>query len=214
MNLNNISKANKTLEPIGNKTCLWLSFVLHLRDEMTETEIDKALLKIEKGLYKYCWIQEQFHKNDVTSNREFQKAYNGFYRVRRNTAWQTVYYRLMEDAKTNGVDFRQVLLELRKKTGRLEASFTSKLVATVYPERPVIDKFVLEYFGLSLPHQHETNRELKAVMVYDALTSKYMAFMSELIASAICARFSAKYPWADITDLKKVDLVLWQTRTT
>jgi hypothetical protein len=181
---------------------------------MTEAEIDKALLKVEKGLYKYCWIQEQFHKNDVTSNREFQKAFNGFYRVRRNAEWQAVYYRLMEDAKTNGFDFRQVLLELRKKTGRLEASFTSKLVATVYPDRPVIDKFVLEYFGLSLPHQYEANRESKAVMVYDSLNNKYMAFMSAPTASAICARFSEKYPWANITALKKVDLVLWQTRTT
>ena len=181
---------------------------------MTETDIDKSLLKVEMGLRRYCWIQEQFHKNEVTSNRKFQKAYNGFYRVRRNAQWQSVYYRLMEDAKTNGVGFQEVLLELKKQTGRLEASFTSKLIATVYPNRPVIDKFVLEYFGLSLPHQYEANRESKAVKVYDTLNDKYMAFMSEPTARAICERFSMKYPWANITDLKKVDLVLWQTRTT
>lgn len=139
---------------------------------MTESDIDNALLKVEIGLCKYCWIQEQFHKNDVTSNREFQKKYNGFYRVRRNAQWQAVYYRLMEDAKTSEVGFTEVLLELKKQTARLEASFTSKLIATVYPNRPVIDKFVLEYFGLSLPHHYETNRESKTIKVYDALNNK------------------------------------------
>jgi hypothetical protein len=181
---------------------------------MTEADIDKALLKVEKGLRKYCWIQEQFHQNDVTTNREFQKAYNGFYRVRRNADWRAVYYSLMEEAKTREIGFQKVLLELKRRTGRLEASFASKLVATLYPDRPVIDKFVLEHFALSLPRHYETGRELKAVRVYEILVKKYMEFMSKSIARAICVRFVAKYPWADITDLKKVDLVLWQSRKT
>jgi hypothetical protein len=181
---------------------------------MTESDIDTALLKAEKGLRKYCWIQEQLHKNDVSTAREFQKAYNGFYRVRRNAEWQAVYYRLMEKAKTRESGFQEVLLELKQRTGRLEASFASKLVATLHPDRPVIDRLVLDHFGLSLPYQYETDRELKAVRVYEILVRKYMDFMSHPNARAICERFEARYPWADITDLKKVDLVLWQTRKT
>ncbi|MBI5638943.1 MAG: hypothetical protein HZA17_00820 [Nitrospirae bacterium] len=181
---------------------------------MTEADIDKALLEVEKGLEKYCWIQEQFYMNDVTANRDFQRKYNGFYRVRRSAEWQMVYYRLMEDAKSNGLGFRDVLLELRKHTGWLEASFASKLIATVHPDRPKIDRFVLKNFGLSLPRRNEADRESKAVMVYDGLINKYMEFMSSSTAQVICARFEARYPWANITDLKKVDLVLWQTRMT
>ncbi len=179
---------------------------------MAEINIDEALLKVEKGLRKYCWLQEQVHRKDVTINREFQKAFNGFYRVRRNAEWQSVYYGLMERAKTSRIEFSQILFELKKRTGQLETSFASKLVATLHPDRPVVDKFVLEHFGLSLPHQYEIDREQKAVRVYEILVKKYSEFMSKPTARVICDRFSAKYPWADITDLKKVDLVLWQTR--
>jgi hypothetical protein len=181
---------------------------------MNEPDIDSALLKIEKGLRKYCWIQDYLHKDDVSRSREFQKTYNGFYRVRRNAAWQEVYYKLMERAKTKPSDFSQILSDLKRKTGRLEASFASKLVATLHPDRPVIDRFVLEHFCLRLPGHYETDREAKAVSVYKALISKYETFLSLPVARIICEKFTATYPWAGITDLKKVDLVLWQTRAT
>ncbi|MHC1742631.1 MAG: hypothetical protein AB9873_06310 [Syntrophobacteraceae bacterium] len=181
---------------------------------MTESDINKELSKSENGLRRYCWIQEQVHKNDVSTTREFQKTYNGFYRVRRNAQGQSVSYKLMEEAKIRESGFQQMLLELKQRTGRLESSFASKLVATLHPDRPVIDKFVLEHFGLSLPHQYETDRELKAVKVYQMFVGKYAGFMSQHNARVICDRFTARYPWADITDLKKVDLVLWQSRKT
>jgi len=130
---------------------------------MNEPDIDSALLKIEKGLRKYCWIQEHLHREDVSRSREFQKTYNGFYRVRRNAEWQDVYFNLMEMAKTKPLDFSQIISDLRRKTGRLEASFASKLVATLHPDRPVIDRFVLEYFSLRLPGHYEMDREAKAV---------------------------------------------------
>jgi hypothetical protein len=124
------------------------------------------------------------------------------------------YYEIMERAKTNTLGFREVLLELKKRTGRLEASFASKLIATLHPHQPVIDKFVLKYFRLRLPYPYEKERERKVVEIYEMLCRNYANFMSMPTARAICDRFEAKYPWAAITDLKKVDLVLWQTRTT
>ena len=39
---------------------------------ITESEISEALLKIEKGLKKYCWIQDNVHHTNVTADRNFQ----------------------------------------------------------------------------------------------------------------------------------------------
>ena len=181
---------------------------------MTEQDIDIALRKVEKGLRKYCWIQEHLHRHDVNTAREFQKAFNGFYRIRRNAEWQEVYYGLMEKAKAEPSDFPHVLSELRRKTGNLEASFASKLVATLQPDRPILDQFVLKHFHLHLPKHYEGDRETKTLRVYEQLMSKYVSFLSSPVAQSICNRFSAMYPWANITDIKKVDLVLWQTRET
>ena len=38
--------------------------------------------KLERGLKKYCRIQSMYWDVDTTKSREFQKLFNGFYRVR------------------------------------------------------------------------------------------------------------------------------------
>jgi hypothetical protein len=94
----------------------------------------------------------------------------------------------------------------------LEASFASKLVATLNPDKPVIDKFVLTNFGLSLPSQYENDREAKAVKIYDELCAAYDELLQKPIMNTIRIKFAEQFPWATTTDLKKVDLILWQIR--
>lgn len=179
-----------------------------------ESDIDQALSKIEKGLRKYCWIQEQILGCDVRTDKIFQNNYNGFYRVRRDAHWQKHYYEIMEMEKNRKYGFGQVLSELKRRTNRIEASFASKLVATLNPNQPVIDKFILDNFNLHLPYQYEENRVSKTVEIYDQLCSKYDELMGCSVARIICEKFTKTYPWAATTDLKKVDFILWQTRKT
>lgn len=179
---------------------------------LTEADVNTALPRIEAGLRKYCWIQENLHRCDVSTDEGFQTASNGFYRVRRNAEWRAHYYRLLEAAKQHPLTFAQTLRALREKTGRLEASFASKLVATLDPEKQVVDKYVLSNFGLRLPYHHAANRETRIVEVYARLCRRYADLMRAPIARVIYRRFAEAYPWAGITDLKKIDLVLWQVR--
>jgi hypothetical protein len=118
----------------------------------------------------------------------------------------------MEASKVQAITFSQALRTLRELTGRIEASFASKLVATLDPNKPVVDKFVLDNFGLRLPYYSTDNRESKTIQVYSQLCRKYEGLMACPIAHIICANFAKMYPWANITDLKKVDFVLWQIR--
>ena len=57
----------------------------------------------------------------------------------------------MECARSGGFDFSLTLVELFAATGRIEASFASKLHATLHPNAPVTDSVVLENLGLRLP---------------------------------------------------------------
>lgn len=70
------------------------------------------------------------YKLDVRADGEFQRMFNGFYRVRWNEGWRRVYFDMMERSKPRGIAFGAALRALRDRTGRLEASFASKLVAT------------------------------------------------------------------------------------
>jgi len=180
--------------------------------KLSESEVVAALTRIEDGLQRYCWIQTNVGKCNAESDREFQKRFNGFYRIRRNSAWQQVYYRLLERSKREPIGFPEALRTLKEHTNRIEASFASKLVATIRPTAPVVDRYVLAHFGLRLPYSSASNRMARTIAVYDKLCQRYEVFMSSPEGQMICARFRERYPWAHITNLKMIDLVLWQLR--
>lgn len=177
---------------------------------LTREKVLQALPKIEPGLKKYCWIQKNVGSRDVSVDQEFQKRFSGFYRVRRGAAWREKYYQLMQASKAQGIAFEEALRVLKEGTGWLEASFASKLVATLDPTKPVIDKFVLKNLNLRLPYHGAADRERKIVGVYNQLCGKYEALMGSSIGSLILEEFQRLYPSANITDLKKFDLVLWK----
>ncbi len=52
---------------------------------LTEENVTESLLKVEPGLKKYMNILELLHSVDVSENMDFQKAYNGFYRMRQRS---------------------------------------------------------------------------------------------------------------------------------
>lgn len=196
------------------RTTVW--FAAHEQrghmNELTPSAIDNAVARTAPGLAKYLWIQEHLHRSDVRQDAEFQRRFNGFYRVRRDKAWRTVYFDLMEDAKSTGIGFPDALAALGAATGRVEASFASKLVASLEPTLPVVDRFVLDNFGLSLPYQYAANRERTIVDLYAELQARYARLLASDQGRLIVSRFAEAYPNATITDLKKVDLVLWQHR--
>jgi len=118
----------------------------------------------------------------------------------------------MEESKSSDVNFTQVLRALHAATGRYEASFASKLVATLDPTQPVIDRFVLENFGLRLPYLYQKDRETRILQVHAELCAKYEALLASDVGRLIREKVEARYPGTGISDLKRVDLVLWQHR--
>jgi hypothetical protein len=96
--------------------------------------------------------------------------------------------------------------------GRVEASFASKLVATLDPSKPVIDKFVLKNFALRLPRRGSPDRENKTVDLYHDLCGKYSDFIQSQTGVMIRELFDRRHPGSGISELKKIDLVLWQIR--
>jgi hypothetical protein len=178
--------------------------------QLTESIIDGGLSRIETGLRKYYWIQENVRARDVSQDYVFQNHFNAFYRVRRGSDWRRHFYTLLEASKASGITFTQALHVLLEQTSRYEASFASKLVATLHPEKPVIDQHVLRNFGLRLPSGK--HREHRCVACYEQLCEKYAALLKSAEGAMALEKFNILFPSAKITDLKKLDLVLWQIR--
>lgn len=181
--------------------------------DISKDQIDLALPKIKVGLDKYNQIQQNFSIVNVYFDRDFQKQFNGFYRVRRNSIWQEKFYKIFEEQRENkNISFEMILNLIHSETNTIEASFTSKLIATINPNFPVLDKFVLENVGLKLPYQKAKNRVNKIVDIYNELNKILTEFQNTTNGQYLISRFKQEYPHYSINETKMVDLVLWQIR--
>lgn len=190
--------------------------------KLTKKEIDKILPLIEKGLNKYLLIQSYFEKHNVAVDKAFWSFFNTFYRItpKRDLAWQKVFYNLLENTKNKKVVLRNVLVDLEKIEGKLEASFASKLCATINPHIPVIDSVVFKNLrdmgngDMRLPYSYVNKEE--RIQKIDDLYTKLQTFFKDFLKTSegkyLVIEFKKMYPYAKITSEKMLDLVLWQKR--
>jgi hypothetical protein len=181
---------------------------------VTPQQVKEALINLRKAdaINEYCWLVDHVRCIDVSDNAEFQRRFNYFYRVRGNKKWRTTFFRVFEKSKKRGqLEFAHVLNELFDRLGRVESSFSSKIIATLDPSRPVLDSIVRGRFRLHLPYYYECDRLAKTVSVYQNLEQ----FMSYALKTEkwIVRAFDEAFPkHRNITPMKKLDFVLWQVR--
>lgn len=176
-------------------------------------QLAAALPKIQPGLQKYSAIQALV-KADTTGFKDpiLRRSYNGFYRVRRGQLWQSAYFHLMHQTQEHGYGFSEVFTALHRTAGRYEASFASKLVATLDTSQPVIDSVVLKNLGCKLPTATSTQRLQNIVALYSDLQQNVQSFLSSAEGRALVGQFKVSFPHHTISDEKAVDFVLWQMR--
>lgn len=171
--------------------------------------------KIGVGLEKYQWIMGKFNDIDVSKNREFRKKFNHFYRIRqRESEFYDVFYQKLEDSKKECPAFGELIDYFYDQFKRMEASFSSKLIATVNPNLPVWDNEVLRNLGLKKPYNYEkVDVRLKKIKrLYEVIRNWYVDYLETDEAKNKLAMFDNHFPNSNITDTKKIDLILWQTR--
>lgn len=181
--------------------------------QLDEAAIAAALPLVAAGLRKYCWLQTALATTDVAQDREFQTRFNAFYRVRRNAAWRAAFFGLLQQNKAERQSFADVVHALYAATGRAEASFASKLVASVDPDMPVIDAFVLKNLGLRLPRPGPIEMRLaRIVELHDLIRRIFSDCLDSDMGRHLVARFEESYPDCQVTRVKMLDLILWKAR--
>lgn len=88
-----------------------MEFQIEYRTQTTvQLDLQKSLKIFEqnqKSNRRYLKIMRIFQDPSQPLDREFQKLFNGFYRVRRGTDWQEACYHIMEMHRTDpSVTFR------------------------------------------------------------------------------------------------------------
>lgn len=170
--------------------------------------------KIRSGIDKYQFLRQRLYETDVAKDRDFQRAFNGFFRMgRRTEAYYNDYYAYLQQHKDSGVNFAKALTYLYERHGRLEMSFVSKMVAIVDPTLPIWDSVVTKgHFRIVTPYANVKNRLQKGIEKYEQYCQSYGTYMHTPEAQAKIREFDKLFPNTEITDVKKLDFMLWQER--
>ena len=182
---------------------------------MSDQEVLDAIDRAKDGIGKYILIMDALYAGDVTKNADFQRQYNGLYRVRQRKAdWYKEYFQLMEESKKDHPSFAKVLRKLKTRlNGAYEPSFCSKLVATINPWKPVWDDYVLKNIERKPPSYASSTKHAEAVTCYRSIERWYGRFMRSNEGRNWVRLFNANVrDYHKLTDVKKVDFILWQLR--
>jgi len=176
-------------------------------------KIFQERLAASMGLDKYQFIMEQVKKIDVSLDADFQRTFNGFYIVRRNEAWRKVYYEYFEAVKGGTPTFASILTHLYECTGNIEPSFSSKMLATICPDKPIWDRYVVQNLSMELVGTTKEERLANAIALYADMEKWYADFLKTDKAKECIEVFDRVMPdYKHISDIKKIDTILWSIR--
>ncbi|MFA7285398.1 MAG: hypothetical protein WC011_00920 [Candidatus Paceibacterota bacterium] len=189
------------------------------------SKIESILTNAKKGLKQYLSIQRCLHLTNPSKDILFQEMFSNFYGIRfKDISWKKEYFTLLEISKEQKKDFGEILKILYTKTNTVDASFSSKLLATINPNLPVIDKWIR--INLSINEEYQeisalediSDRLKKTENFYNKLVDIFEEFIPTEGAKNIFDYFNLKYPYTNITETSKItkvkilDLILWQLR--
>ena len=182
--------------------------------KINPNKVMQERIAVSVGLDKYDYIMRQFYKVNVSSDNDFQRIFDGFYRVRRNDEWRKCFYDLFEGSKKCSSTFEQILKEIYDQTGRVEASFSSKMLATIDSDKPIWDRYVLQNLQITFPVLKDKQKQMEVIIdTYHDIENWYQNFMQRDNAKECIEKFNEMLPdYRHISDIKKIDFFLWSAR--
>lgn len=165
------------------------------------------------GLDKYKYIMEQVKQIDISVDMDFQRIFNGFYIVRRNEEWRKTYYEHFESVKNATPTFESIITHLYESTNNIEPSFSSKMLASIYPDKPIWDRYVVQNLNIQLTGSTKQEKLESAITLYSEMEEWYANFLQTAKAKECIEVFDSvlpDYKW--MSSIKKIDSILWSIR--
>ena len=164
------------------------------------------------ALDKYKIITEDLYKCDVSTNTDYQTAFNSFFRVRREDGWRKIFYSYFQKVKNKkDLKFEDILWHLYKETGNIEASFSSKMLATINHDMPIWDKFIVKKYEIKVSGKKEERVKDTIKKYYDILEKEKEELENEEMKEAI-KEFKKDFGEYNLSKIKILDYILWNNR--
>lgn len=165
------------------------------------------------ALEKYEYIRKELYNTDISNDDEYQKTFNSFFRVRRNEKWRKKFYKYFEKVKNNkNISFETIVKDLLLETGNIEASFSSKLLATINTSMPIWDQYILKNLDLKVKGTTKEERLNSVIELYNEIVKKEQALLNDTKIRKTVKEFKEYFPEYDLSDIKILDYILWNLR--
>lgn len=181
----------------------------------------------------YAQIMNKVQTVNVSVDQNFKDTFCQYYGLNGFTdlSFQNDFFDYMEKIKRNDPlpSYRDVMEQLWKQTGRVDYSFSSKLLHTLNPDSPILDKHVLRLLGFERKDSGKPQSRINYYSdVYETVKAEYETVKAEYdqIANAlkngctskICnalRSLDSKYPEGrdlGLSTARKIDCLLFRLR--
>lgn len=188
-----------------------------LTDEKISSILDETIFK--EALVRYKTMKEEFHRNiPLKESMSFKDAIEHLYTSNTKSVLKSLYNRyydyLEEIRYRKDISYEEIFANLQKiKKFNYSRSnwinyvgqmiFASKMLHAINDDEIIVNYQVAKCFGIRCPNDIESfnYNNLKDILI------DYMNNSEE--ANRIIKIFDYKYPNSNISNIKKIDFVLW-----
>ena len=175
----------------------------------------KQAVKRFLALDKYKYIRENLYKCNVSTDTDFQIAFDSFFRVRRDKKWRNTFFNYFQKIKSmQNIRFEDILKYMYENTEdhSIEASFCSKMLSTINPDMPIWDQFVLENLELKVEGKSKEERLNSTIDTYYKIVKKEKEMLKEKEIQDSIQSFRNYFKEYDLSDVKILDYLIWSNR--
>lgn len=176
-------------------------------------DIFQERLAASLELDKYTYIIDSLWHTDVSRDNSFQRIFNGLHKVKRSEGWRKAYYSYFESIKHAEASFEDIITHLYELTGSIEHAFSSKMLATLSPNKPTWNGYIIQNSAMQLSGKTGEEKLRHVIKLYAEIEKWYQDFMKTEKSRACIREFDRVLPnYERIPNVKKIDCILWGVR--
>lgn len=162
-------------------------------------------------LEKYCWLEENLYKCDLSTDTEYQRRFVHYYRMRFvSKEYRMAFFNLFEQIKNDqSTSFEEIARELYLIDEKHEFSFITKMLHTIDTSRPIYDSQVNAALKLRTYQLDFEKRLKKDKEILDRISDQYRVLMSSPEVIELETEIDSKISPKTISSEKKLDFILW-----
>ena len=188
--------------------------IIQMQIQLNGEQALAAAIEEYYQLPKYQYIMDNIFRVDLSGeeNEIIRKYFNGYYNIRRNNDWLNNYYKVFEKMKlrANVVTFEEILEEI-SQGDMLEPSYASKMLATLNPEKPILDSRVKSILQFNIQGNTRKERKECIIKIYHCMEETYKSYLESAEGKMNIELFDRiigyKYPL--LSQMRKIDFMIW-----